>query len=89
MKPATVVLLSAALLLAAGWAGHDTASARETDWWVEEDLGPPSDAMPEPLDEFQAAVPIATGNLPPADASGTGDGEGTGSPSGQVVDPAD
>ncbi len=89
MKPSMVALLSAALLLCGAWAVHDAANARETDWWVEEDVGPTPDATPEPLDEFQAAIPAETGSLPPGDASGIGSGGETGPSSGQLVDPDD
>ncbi len=87
MRPSMVALLSAALLLCGVWAVRDTASARETVWWMEEDVGPASDAVPEPLDEFQAAIPAETGSLRSGDVSETGSGEGTGPSSGGSVDP--
>ncbi len=89
MKPSVVALLSAALLLGGTWVGHDTAGARETDWWVEEDVGAPSDVAPEPLDEFQAAIPSETGSLPPGETSVSGSEAGAASQPGQVPDPED
>lgn len=89
MKPSMVAVLSAALLLCGGWALRDTANARETEWWAEEDVGPASDVVAEPLDEFQAAIPAETGSVPSGDASGTGSAEGTGPSPGQFVDPDD
>jgi len=89
MKSATIMLLSAALLLAGAWAIDGTATARETDWWVEEEMGPPADAPQEPADEFEAAVPAETGSLPPGDATGIRVEEGIGSSFDHFVDPED
>ncbi len=88
MKPVMVALLSAVLLWG-GWAVHDTANARETGWWVEEDVAPTPDTTPEPLDEFQAAIPAETGSLPPGDVSGSGSREKPAPSAGQLVDPDD
>ncbi len=86
MKPSMVALLSAVLLWG-GWAVHDTANARETDWWFDEEVTSTPDATPEPLDEFQAAIPAETGSLPPGNVSGSGSAEEAGPSAGQPIDP--
>ncbi len=87
MKPATVALLSAALLLLGTFAARGIAAARETDWQVEEDMGLSADVPLDADDEFQASIPAETGTLPPGDATGRGDREGSGPPAGRFVDP--
>lgn len=89
MKSATIVLLSAALLLLGVWAGHGTASARETDWAVEQDPGPSADAPHDAADEFEAAIPAETGSLPSGDATGFRGEEGPGPSFDRFVDPKD
>ncbi len=89
MKPATVAVLSAALLLFGTFAARGIAAARETDWQVEEDVGLSADVPLDADDEFQASSPAETGNLPPGDATESGEREGSGPPAGRFVDTDD